>query len=193
MTPIGFLISGLGASFATRIAAKAVVDRLKGPSPLMVVYANFGEMMARPFRDHGKAVEFQRELSKRHMASLLVLADANGNLSSEPIVAMSGLGDTWISSNYALPKGQFSSAVLEPGKQGKDLIKVSEYDAQAWADEYGAHPPIETTATKDLYPPFYRQSYGSTYHTRMLPKDIYGSTFYGDGYNLVNTGNLGNT
>jgi hypothetical protein len=188
---LGTLLSSLGVKLVTDVVAKAAAHKvLTRFAALVVIYAKDRHVFTRHFNDHSKAVAFQREISRHGYPSYLMEAMADGRLNMEPIVTMSGLGDTWIRSNYALPKGEFSSMVAQQGKQGKKLVRASEYQAQAWADEYGPHKDsIDTTSTPKL--PYYDQSYGSTYRHAELPKDSYGPTFYDDhgNYNLVNPHN----
>jgi hypothetical protein len=188
---LGTLLASLGAKMVTEVVAKTAAHKvLKHFATLVVVYAKDRNIFTRHFNDHSKAVAFQREIAAHRLPSYLMEAMPDGRLNMEPIVTMNGLGSTWIRSNYALPKGEFSSMVAHQGKQGKHLVRASEYQAQAWADEYGPNKAvIDTTSTPKL--PYYDQSYGSTYHHADLPKDIYGSTFYDDhaNYNLVNPHN----
>lgn len=190
MIGLGTLLSALGVKLVTDVVSKKLThDVIKHKSPLIVVYANGPFVATRRFTDHSRAVAFQREVAKRGFPSHLIEATPDGRLNMDPILTMNGLGDTWIRSNYALPKGPYSSAVAKQGKQGRGLVHANEYQAQAWADEYGPHYASPTTA-ESIYPPFYTQSYGSTYHDRTMPKDTYSSAFYKDGsYNLVNPHN----
>lgn len=192
MIPLGTLVSALGAKLVTDIVAKkAAHDVIKKHSPLVVVYAKGQFVATRHFNDHSKAVAFQREIAAHKLPSYLMEVGPDGRLIMQPIVTMSGLGDTWIRSNYGQPKGEFSSMVKQQGKQGYSLVSANEVNAQAWADEMGPHDQQGQHEGQDAIP-YYAQSYGSTYEQRVLPKDVYGPSFYPSDvpYNMVNPHNV---